>query len=201
MTSAQLIEIIRTDIEDFALSGNEVHEYISSKNFTLWEDKIDVNTLKVLVNGVDTSDYTFNAVNLTITMTGSLTEGDVVQIMYTYYPNYSDSIIKKYIKVALSRIAIWYGKNFEIVDGETSFTIEDQDLSATEATNSEYMLVALVAAILIKPDWAQYKALDITINFKQDMSKETKIQTLINDYMRDAVGQFNKLDELSFEEE
>jgi len=192
MSGIDFLDQLRTDIEDFELSGYKMYNYEGYDYFILEEDNIAPDSITVKINGIPTTSFTFDESTgeLTLTIGSGIVTGDSIVVRYTYYANYSDTLLKKYIKVALSRIAFYYPKNIEIVDiSGNDFYLGESDLTGIpEVSNGTYGLVELIAQILIKPDWSSYRVLDIAITFKDKLSKEDRISKLINNVKTGSSG-------------
>ena len=173
---------IRTKIQalvsDFVSKSIEVFEYTTSSIFTVAQENITITA--VLVNGtaISESDYSFDEVTNKITITSSLVDGDVIEVDYTYY-KYSDSELNEYIRASLVWLSI-----FNACDGD----YEVDDLSGDEieinpTPNSRTTdLIAIVASILIKPDYSSYKLPNVTVNYPRKFTKEEKIEKLISKF-------------------
>lgn len=204
MTSSKLFNIIRIEIEDYLMETVDTHtiENIDDNTFHLYEDRPIISSIKVYLNNVEINSWSYDSEGNTVLLesgTGQLVE-DILLIKYNCYKNYSDSLLKEYIKGALNRITLYY-HNFTIEDGSggTFIIVDDNESASPEIEEKEYSLVAIVTAILIKPDWQQYRAQDITIVFKEKMSKDAKIKKVIDDFRHDRIGVFDILEENEIE--
>lgn len=203
MNSIELIQGIRTNIEDFLSHRQQVEivDNVLATTFHIWEDKIQPTSLKIYRNENIISNWTYNSINYTV-LFGSgigLIEGDTLLFDYDYYANYSDGIIKKYIQSALNKIKIWYPKRLSILNDGSNFIIIDEEASGLpEISEKLYALVEIVTSLIISPDWNAYRAMDLNISFRKDTNKYDKIQTIINRYKMELIG---KMDVLKEEEE
>jgi len=90
---------IRALVIDNSKSGFETFLYTSTPIFTIAQTNITIT--KVLLNGEETTDYTFDEATNKIEMTASaLDTTDIIEVDYTYY-KYSDTELNEYIKSAL----------------------------------------------------------------------------------------------------
>jgi len=156
-------------------SSYEVFTYTVSNIFTIAQTNISVVT--VLINGIETSDYSYNSANGKITITASgLSSGDICEVNFSY-SNYSDSELKEYTRAALVWISI-YGYD------EKDYEIEDISVYPTPSNEAED-LISLIASILIKPNYNK-KSLPggITITYPKTMSKEQVIEKLVTRFNR-----------------
>lgn len=176
-----IIEKVRNLIADNEVTnGVDVFTYessTSSKVFTLTESNISAASIVVYKNGVvwASSNYSYNLNTGKLTVTGTLTAGDSLEVNYTYYTKYSDSEITGYIKAALTYLCV---ERYE------TFTVESGDVLDPEPTEAQEHLIALVASILIKGSIKSYRTPEISITFNDNDSLELKI--------RKAIRQFDK---------
>jgi len=170
-------EKIRALVEDFPKSDFETFTYGTSSIFTLSESNITTIS-KVLKNGneLGTGDYSYDSVTNKIEIISSLTNGDIVEIDYTYN-KYSDEELIEYIRASLVWIT-WYSDSdladFELENGEI---VPTPDNKATD-------LIALISSIIIKPNYSSYRLPNLTVTYPRRMSKEEKIQRLITKFER-----------------
>ena len=167
---AELRTKIRALVGDFSNSSFELFEYTTTNIFTIAQCNISIT--QVLLNNVVTTDYTFDATTNKITITASgLASTDKIEVDFTY-SSYSDSELTEWIRAALVWISI-YSKD------EGDYEIEDEGVHPT-MDNSTEDLTALIASILIKPNYNR-KSLPggITITYPKTMSKDDVIEKLI----------------------
>jgi len=174
---AELRDKIRSLVGDFLKTDTEVFTYENSGIFTLQEENIQEVT-EVTLNGSDlaSGDYTFDTSNnkLTITVSG-LASGDIIEVIYTYY-KYNNTEIDGYIKSAL----VW----FSVFDASPKdFEIENEDIFPTP-DNQEEDMIALIASIIIKPNYNEYRLPNLTVKYPRKFSKEEKIERLLNRWTR-----------------
>jgi len=167
-----MLEEIRTKvralIEDFSKKDFEVFEYTSVNIFTIAQSNITIT--QVLLNGIVTSDYTFDSTTNKITMTGSgIASTDKIEVDYTYN-EYSDSEITEYVRAALVWISI-----FSYNEGDYEIEI---DIYPTPSNETED-LISLIASILIKPDYSEKRLPNLTVKYPRTMTKEEVIEKLI----------------------
>ena len=181
---------LRDAIEDNYKYTTDSFEYITSKVFTLTEANIDVTSLACYKNGTlwAAANYSYSATTGKVTVTGTLTAGDVLEFVYNAYAKYSDNELRGYIRAALGYLAIEKYKTF--------VSRSDNTIYPTPTENEEY-LISFISAVLIKGAISSYKTPEITVNFNDKMSKEDKI--------RQAIRQFSKtygiLDYVELDEE
>lgn len=190
-----MLEIIREKIRalvvDNSKSGFQTFIYTTTSIFTIAQTNITI--LKVLLNGEETEDYTFDTVTNKITMTASgLTTSDVIEVDYTYF-KYSNTELDGYIRSALVFLSV-YSKddNFEFeLEGESA---GDNEIVPTMDSHTGD-LVSLVASILIKPLYISYKLPNLTVTYPEKMTKEEKIEKLISKFQTgiglNGIIQFN----------
>lgn len=163
---------IRALITDFPKSSIETFTYTTSPIFTLAESNIS-NIDKVLKNNVElgSGDYSYDSTTNKIEITVSLTNNDIIEVDYTYY-KYSDSELTEYIRASLTWLSI-FNTSWE------DYELESNDIHPT-ADNQTLELIALIASILIQPNWSEYRLPNLTVRYPRTLSKEEKIEKLIN---------------------
>lgn len=171
----ELYTKVKSLVGDFGKSSFEIFEYTTTNIFTIATNNITIT--KVLINNVETSDYSFDSTTNKITISASgLASTDKLEVDYTYF-SYSDTELKEYIRAALVWISI-YAKN------EGDYEIEAESVYPTP-DNATEDLIAIIASILIKPNYNR-KSLSggITIVYPKNMPKEKVIESLIIRYHR-----------------
>lgn len=175
-----MVEKIRTKIralvEDLPKTGFDTFTYTSYATFTLSEENI-LSLIKITVNGIElgTGDYIYDedTNKITITITG-LSNGAIIIVDYTY-TKYSDTELNEFIRASLVWLSIYAYK-------ETDYELDDDEISPTP-DNKTTDLIALVASILIKPEYTSYKLSTVTVVYNGRLPKEEKIQKLINRFI------------------
>ena len=173
---------IRALCEDVAKSGFEVFAYTTVATFTLAQPNLTV--LKVLKNGVelDSTEYDFDSVTNKITITpfsgNSLLSGDLIEVDFNYY-KYSTIELNEYIRAALVWISVFC---YDDKDYELDLQSAGDDVIDPTPDNRTTDLIALIASIIIKPDFSQYKLPNVTVVYPRTMPKEQRIEKLIGKY-------------------
>jgi len=170
------LETLRTNIRalitDLSKSGVETFTYITSSIFDIAESNI-ITISKVLKNGSElgTGEYSFDSTTNKVTIIVSLTSNDIIEIDYTYY-KYSDTELTEYIRASLVWMSIFDTscKDYEIETDDIYPTPDNQTLDLT----------AIIASILIQPNWNEYRLPNLTVRYPRTLSKEEKIEKLIN---------------------
>jgi hypothetical protein len=171
-----VIEKVRNLIEDgLKTDGRDAWVYestVTSKIITLTESNVVATSVVVLKGGVvwASSNYTFSTVTGKLTVTGSLTVGDFLEIDYSYYKKYSDTELQGHIKGAISYLSVERYKTFVVKSDNVIFPTPDE---------GEENLIAMIACILIKGDVVGYRTPELTISFERGDSKEKKIKKLV----------------------
>jgi len=182
-----IINKIRDLIEDNLITtGRDSFEYLTSKIFTLTESNISSSTIKVYKNGSlwASSNYSYDSSTGKLTVTGTLSAGDVLEVTYSYYAKYSDTELKGFIRAAFTYISIEKYKIFSSrIDG-TVFPTPSED---------EEYLIALIASILIKGDIRSYRTPELTVTFNESDSKEKKIKKAVRNFKK-AFGYLEYVD-------
>ena len=174
---SELRDKVRALIEDFLkTSSGESFTYTTGDQvFTLQEENVQ-NITSVTKNGValGSGEYSFDSSSNELTVSASLSTNDIVIVKYTYY-KYSDTEIDGYIKSAIAWISI-------SSHCKTDYEIDsDGDIYPTP-NNKEEDLIAIIASIIIKPNYNEYRLPNLTVRYPRTMDKETKIQRLIEKF-------------------
>ncbi len=176
-----IIEKTRNIIEDNLITtGRDVFTFessSSSKIFTLTENNVSVSSIIVLKNGVvwSASNYNYSSTTGKLTVTGSLSAGDSLEVDYSYYNKYSDSEIRGHIKASISYLS---------VEKYKTFAVKSDNIIFPTPTESEENLIAVISSILIKGSIRSYKTPELTITFLENESKEAKIRHSINQFRK-----------------
>jgi len=172
---AEIKTKIRGLIEDLEKSGFEYFTYTTSAIFRLAEENITSLT-SVLLNGeeLETGEYSFDSDTnkITITVTG-LSSSDIIEVNFKYY-KYSDTELQEFIRSALVWISM-FGHS------ERDYELEDNTIYPVPENRDED-LIALIASILIKPDYTTYRLPTVTVIYGGRMPKDQKIQKLLSRY-------------------
>lgn len=167
---------IRALIEDNGEVGVEVFRYTNSNIFTLSEPNITEVT-QTLVNGNTLGsgeDSTYNETTHKATVTGvDYSSGDTTEFTYTFN-KYSDTELNQFIKASLVWLNIYHfsDDNFEYDS--------DADEIFPDMTGKDMDMVAIIASILIKPDYTSYKLPNLSVTYPDDVNKMDKIQDFIS---------------------
>lgn len=176
---------IRALIEDLIQTRDQTDTYVSSSIFTLIEDNVSaVNSVEI--NGIESGvTYTYNSTTNKVTITSSLSSGDIIVINYSYNQQYSDNELEDYIEGALAYIS------------NSNIGVFIQEQSANEfypiPTLKQENLIAMITATLLKPNISRYTLGGETIHYPETKSKENKIKDIIFDYKNDTHGIFQVL--------
>ena len=180
-TLSSLESKVRYLIGDNSTSAipGDIFTYENSNVFTLTESNVE-NVIAVLVNDeeLESGSWSYNSTTNKVTISSSLSSGDVVEIRYTYYPNYSSDEIKKYIQAALVHISANNYKTF-IVENETIYP---------EPDDREKNLIALITSILIEPNNKTIRLPDVSIAVPRDLPTDQKISRAIALFKKDTHG-------------
>ena len=170
-TLSLIREKIRALCSDFSSSETETFTYSSSAIFTLSEDNINSVT-SVEQNGVElgSGDYSFDSDTNKITISASLTSGDIIEVIYAYN-KYSNSELNEYMKASLVWLSVYD-------DSAKDFEIETNDIYPTPSGQEED-IIALISSILINPEYSEYVLPNVRIKYPRTMDKEQRIEKLI----------------------
>jgi hypothetical protein len=176
---------IRSLVEDFEKTDSETFKYANSTIFPLAEDNI-ISVSKVTKNDatLGSGEWDYDSTNNEVSVSASLSNEDLITVYYSYY-KYSDTELTGYIRNALGWISIYAHE-------ETDFELEATSIEPTP-TNKEEDLIAVVAAIIIKPNWSEYRLPNITVRYPRTEDKEKKIKRIIMEFRR-GIGIFDVID-------
>jgi hypothetical protein len=173
---------IRDLVADILITnGSDTFEYISSKVFVLTSSNSVTSTIKVYKNGtlISSANYTFDTTTSTLTYTGTIAVGNIINITYSYYNKYSDNEIRGYIRSALYHLTVSPYKTFSVRSSLVIFPTP---------TEEEESLIAIVASILMKGNIRSYKTPEISITFGDEsggtLSLEQKIKQLVRQFVK-----------------
>jgi len=164
---------------------NEAWTYTSSKVFKIASPNASTPT-SVLKNGTAltvTTQWTYNTTTQEITIAAgvSCTAGDIITANFTSY-KYSDTEITEHLRGAIVYMSVMgYSSQYD-------FELDGTDISPTPSSK-ECDLVAMIASIIIKPDWMMYKTPTMEVRYVKNYDKDEKIQRII-DRARWALGDF-----------
>lgn len=172
----RLIRLTRNLCDDNLEDKTETHNYYTSKVFTLLQDNTSA-LLSTLIDGVVLASgetATLNVSTNQVTVVATLTAGQELQFKFNYYSNFSDTQIKAAIESALSYIAINDLKDFY-------YNTSDDEITPFLSKSEEY-LVAIIASIILNPNYSVYKTSTIEIRYPGNKSKEDKITDVIKKF-------------------
>ncbi|RLE37652.1 hypothetical protein DRJ17_06110 [Candidatus Woesearchaeota archaeon] len=184
----KIIVKIRSLVEDISKKSSESFIYLSSSVFILTESNI-IDIIRVQKNGstLGSGEFDYDPLTNEITITASLVSGDIIIVDFNYYSKYSDTEIRSYIEGALAYISLHYCQDFEM----------EHDLDVYELfptpTNRETDMIAMVASILMKPNYSEYKLANVTIKYPRIEDKDKKIWKLIKSFQK-RIGIFDTID-------
>lgn len=184
----RIIVKIRALIEDSLNTRIEVHTYTTSKTFFLKENN-PLSLIQTLCDGNALGvgqSANLEATTGIVTLTGTFTSGNVLRFTYTF-AKYSDSILYNYARSALVYLSLYGEQDFEL-EGSS----EDDYYVSPTPDNQEEDLIAIVAALLINPNFKSYKFGNVTITLPETLTKDAKIKNIISDYYA-GIGVFGTI--------
>ena len=166
---------IRALIADISSSSFETFTFATSSIFTISQENITITS--VLKDGVElgSGTYSFDDDTNKITITETLTSGNVIEVDFTFYDK-STTELNEYIRAALVWLSV-----FSYC--ETDFELEDTYITPTPE-NKELDLIAIIASILIKPNYTQYSLPNLKVVYPRNLSKDEKIRRIIQSYQQ-----------------
>jgi len=175
----QVIPLVRDLINDnLVVCSPEVFEYVSSKTYTLSEANISWATLSVCLNGVEITNYNVYQDTNKVKILTAMEETDTVEFYYSAYKRYSYSAIGGYIKSALYYISVYRFLYDYIIASGNVIVINDTSPEEYPSLRAKRM-IALIASILIDGSITSYRTPDISISFVEKLSKDEKIERVI----------------------
>jgi hypothetical protein len=133
---------------------------------------------------IGVENYSYSTTTGKLTVTGTLTAGDSLEIIYSFYKKYSSGEIRGFIKSSITYLAVEkYG----------TFAVKSDNLIFPTPNESEENLIALIASILIKGDIISYRTPEITMTFERGDNKEKKIKKIIRQFKK-TMGVLNYID-------
>lgn len=165
--------------DNLSVVPDDIQSYLGgAKVFTLNYMSIDSTTLVVLKNGVTwaSSNYTYSATTGKVTVSGTLSTGDVLTFQYSAYLKYSDTELRGYIRSSVYHLSV---EKYKV------FTIKTDNVIFPTPSEAEESLIAIVAALIIKGNVKSYRTPEFTINFDTDnMSIEKKIRQTLKQFKK-----------------
>lgn len=183
---SDLTNKVRYLLEDNVAEGRDIREYETSDIFTISEANV-ISVSDVLVNEVSLGsglwEYSSSTNKVTITGSSGITTGDTLELLFTFYPNYSDSVLEKYTQAAIVHIS---ANNYK------DFIVEASEIHP-EPTERETNLISLIASILVNPDNRSYNLPEVRVGIPKDLPTKDKISKTIAIFKKDTSGVFSIL--------
>lgn len=178
--------LVRYQLGDYEKSmiPGDIFTYSTSAIFTLTESNV-VSVTTVLKNDVElgSGDWSFDSTTKKVTITASLTSGDIIEIQYTYYPNYSSNeVLNRGVRSAIIALSVNNYYSFEIGD--------DDNIYPAPETN-EKNLIAFLSAILLEPNNESYRLPDISISVPRSLPTNDLVRKAIGVFKRNTHGHFD----------
>jgi len=177
--------LVRYLVQDFAhtMIPGDVFTYNTSAVFTISESNV-ITVTSVLHSDVElgSGDYSYDASTNKVTVSSSLTSGDVIEVQYTYYPNYSASELEGYIRAAVLFLSVNHYYTFE-VDVDDNFY--------PDLFDKEKNMVAFVTSILIKPENKTYRLPDMSISVPKSLPTRDIVSKAIAIFKHNSHGIFD----------
>jgi len=184
VTLTNIESIVRNLIGDdsHTMSPGDIFIYSTSAVFTLTESSV-ISVSTVLHNDAElgSGEWSYDSDTNKVTVSASLTSSDIIEIRYTYYPNYSVTEIQNQVKSAISHLSINNYKTW-IIQNDTIFP---------EPEEREKNLIGVIASILINPPIQVYRLPDITLNYPREINMHDKISKTISIFKKNVHGVFD----------
>lgn len=162
---------IRALTEDM---GSVQYEVFRGNNYK--PNEFNISEIKALyINDEITEDYNYDGDlnEIVIDKTG-FSDSDLVRVEYIYH-DFSDKEILGYIEAALTWISIFSYKSKD-------YDVQDEGYIYPQPDSHTEDLIAIIASILMKPNYSSYSSSSVTVRYPKDISKEKKIERLINKF-------------------
>lgn len=177
-------ELTRYLIEDNSTTQipGDLHTYTTSSVFSLSEANI-VTVDSVLHNDVAlaSSEYDYSSSTNKVSISASLTTGDTIEIQFTFFENYSNSSIEKYVQAAAIHLS---------VNNLTTLEIDSSGNIYPEPTDELVNLLSVITSVLIDSPIKNLRLPDMSINFPDDLNPSEKIRQLISIFKKNSHGIF-----------
>jgi hypothetical protein len=133
------------------------------------------------------ANYSYSTTTGKLTITGTLTPGNSLEVDYSYYIKYSDTELQGFVGAAFSYLS---------TEKYKCFTVKTANIIFPSPTEAEKNLIAIVASILIKGDIISYRTPELTISFERGDSKEKKIKRFLKQFNKSyGILDYIKLDD------
>jgi len=186
--TTNIIRYIRGLIKDtLNTNGRKVYVYGTDNNFLLPEPFVSSSSIQVYQNGtlLNTQDWSYssttNKVTINFISTGySLTNGDIIEIKFSYYASYSDTELINYIE---STLLYFTQKRYKKL-----FYMDSNDIIVTyngeNPTKSEEYIIALISAINIDPQNVAIKSKACSMSAVESKSKSEQIDAVFSNWLK-----------------
>ena len=174
----KILTKIRSLIGDSSKTGFYIFTYTNSDIFILPEANASSVT-SVLVNSSELQSgesYSFDSDTNKLTIIGaSLSVNDSIQVDYVFN-EYNDTELKEHIMASLVWMSIFSACSED-------YEFEDDDIYPSP-DNRTCDLISIIASILIKPNYHEYRLPNLVVKCPQKIPKEDKIEDLIDKFNR-----------------
>jgi len=97
---------------------------------------------------------------------------DIIEIDYSYHQYTNDEMIG-YVRASMVWISV-YAHNPKAFDIDS-----DSETIEPTPTTQEADLIALIASIILKPDYTSYRLPNLTVTYRRELPKYERIEKLI----------------------
>lgn len=179
---AKLLTKLRAILQDSSQSTLESFTATASRTFAIAQDNVEEIT-EITVNGtaIASTVYDYDDSSQTVTIDeGSVAATDVV-IIYFDFNKYSDTVLTDYLRSALIFMDVYtYPISFIISSGD----VEIYPIPKVK----EQSLIAIIASILVKPNYSEYRTSSILVKIPIKLTKEERIEKLISMFKFSKTG-------------
>ena len=185
-----IIKNVRGQLKDTLNdTGKKVYVYSTDNKFLIPEAFIDSSTIQVYLNGslMATQDWSYSSTTNKTTInpisTGvSLTSGDIIEIKFSYYAQYSDSELISYIESTLLYFTQKRYKKLFYLDSNNNI----KTYNGINPTKGEEYIIALLSAINIDPQNIKIRTKDCSISAVEHRSKSEQIDIVFRNWLRNT---------------
>lgn len=181
----RIINLIRAMVQDLETKGVDPETYDNETTFTIPESNLVVDSIRIYINGVETTSFDADYDMCKVTITASLNPGDSIEIHFSYYPQYSDTELEKYVYASLVHLSVNQAC-------DEDFIVRDSEIYPSPSVR-ERRLIALISSILIEGNLRSYRTPDFTFTFQSGKNKEEKIRDVIRAY-KSRAGIFDSIE-------
>ena len=184
MSITPIIKKVRALAVDDYNKDSMTYEFLSDLTFTLPNASVQGSSIKVYINGAlvenvtgDTK-YTFDEDTSKLTFeyqSGLLASGDIIEVYFKCYKNWTDDEVVQYIHAAIIRMS---------VEKYTTFVLRDDATIFPTPVETDENLIALIASILMEGNLASYRTNEINIAYAKDEDNDSRSKRTLRQWKK-----------------